>query len=269
VGDFNGDGNQDLAVANAGSANLSILLGDGAGHFGAAMNFGAGTGPLSVAVGDFNGDGNQDLAVANASSNHISIFLRNCTMTPIPTGAVSRKTHGSVGTFDIDLQIMSSGGIECRTTGRTTDDYTVIVTFPSAITIDGNPQAQVTAGTGTIGSNGTSNGGMVTVNGNAVTIPLTNITNAQTINVTLFRVNNGGNVAIPMRVLGGDVNGNSVVNASDVAAAKSHIGQSVDGTNFRADVNANGVINATDVSIVKSNLGSGVSISDAKLDEKR
>src|SRR5205823_2430178 len=123
---------------------------------GAAMNFGAGTGPRSVAVGDFNGDGKQDLAIANSNAENVSIFLRNCTMTPIPTGAVSRKTHGSAGTFDIDLPLTSSGGIECRTTGRTTDDYTVIVTFPSAITVDGNPQAQVTAGTGTIGSNGMS-----------------------------------------------------------------------------------------------------------------
>ena len=42
VGDFNGDGKQDLAVANCGSNNVSILLGDGAGSFSAATNFGAG-----------------------------------------------------------------------------------------------------------------------------------------------------------------------------------------------------------------------------------
>ena len=30
--------------------------------FSAAANFGAGSGPFSVAVGDFNGDGKQDLA---------------------------------------------------------------------------------------------------------------------------------------------------------------------------------------------------------------
>ena len=68
VGDFNGDGKQDLAVANAATpSNVSILLGDGAGNFSAATNFGAGSYPLSVAVGDFNGDGKQDLAVANSA----------------------------------------------------------------------------------------------------------------------------------------------------------------------------------------------------------
>ena len=46
VGDFNGDGNQDLAVANHDSDNVSILLGDGAGIFRGATNFGVGTVPL-------------------------------------------------------------------------------------------------------------------------------------------------------------------------------------------------------------------------------
>src|SRR5204862_4183555 len=51
VGDFNGDGHQDLAVSTYNPSNVSILLGDGAGHFGAATSFGAGTSPYSVAVG--------------------------------------------------------------------------------------------------------------------------------------------------------------------------------------------------------------------------
>ena len=76
VGDFDRDGNQDLAVANFAN-NVSILLGNGAGSFGAAANFGAGDRPKSVAVGDFNGDGKQDLAVANGNSANISILLGN------------------------------------------------------------------------------------------------------------------------------------------------------------------------------------------------
>src|SRR5205814_478251 len=82
-GDFNGDGKQDLAVANNSSNNVSILLGDGAGNFGAPTNFGAGGNASSVAVGDFNGDGKQDLAVANVPN--VSILLRDCGPTPTPT----------------------------------------------------------------------------------------------------------------------------------------------------------------------------------------
>jgi uncharacterized protein (TIGR03437 family) len=68
VGDFNGDGELDLAVANFDSNTVSILLGTGTGSFEARTDFGTGSGPASVAVGDFNGDGKLDLAVANLGS---------------------------------------------------------------------------------------------------------------------------------------------------------------------------------------------------------
>ena len=84
VGDFDGDGKPDLAVANALSDNVSVLLGNGDGSFQAAKNFGAGSYPVSVAVGDFNGDGKPDLAVANSAynsgSNNVSVLINN---TPI------------------------------------------------------------------------------------------------------------------------------------------------------------------------------------------
>jgi len=77
VGDFNGDGIQDLAVANGGSNNASVLLGNADGTFSAAMYFDAGVAPSSVVVGDFNDDLIQDLAVANAGSNNVSVLLGN------------------------------------------------------------------------------------------------------------------------------------------------------------------------------------------------
>src|SRR5712691_1556869 len=60
VGDFNGDGRSDVAVANQGSNNVSILLGNGDGTFAAAVNYGVGAAPRSVGLGDFNGDGKID-----------------------------------------------------------------------------------------------------------------------------------------------------------------------------------------------------------------
>ncbi|MEG4280532.1 VCBS repeat-containing protein [Microcoleus sp. MON1_C1] len=56
AGDFNADGKLDVATANSGSNNVSILLGTGTGSFGAATNFNVGTSPSSVTVGDFNSD---------------------------------------------------------------------------------------------------------------------------------------------------------------------------------------------------------------------
>jgi hypothetical protein len=75
--DFNLDGRPDLAVANDGSNNVTILIGDGSGNFaaGAGSPFSAGTGPRSIVTGDFNRDGKPDLAVANSSSNNVTILI--------------------------------------------------------------------------------------------------------------------------------------------------------------------------------------------------
>ena len=74
VGDFNGDGKPDLAVANGSSNDVSVLLGNGDGTFQAAANYATGSDPISVGVGDFNGDGKPDLAVANYGGNNVTIL---------------------------------------------------------------------------------------------------------------------------------------------------------------------------------------------------
>lgn len=172
--------------------------------------------------------------------------------------AVSRKIHGGAGTFDIALPLTGSTGVECRT-GGATNDYMMVVTFPDSVTVDGSPQAQVTSNTGCIGSGGVCDpSGSVSVSGAVVTIPLTNVANAQTITVQLNSVNGSDVVTIPMGILIGDTNGNGAVNAGDVAQTKSRIGQPVGASNFRSDVNANGAINAADTAIVKSHTGTSL-----------
>src|SRR6185369_4534926 len=68
TGDFNGDGHLYLATANPGSHSVSVLLGDGAGGFGAAIDSAGTTNDAferaSVTVADFNNDGHLDLATA-------------------------------------------------------------------------------------------------------------------------------------------------------------------------------------------------------------
>src|SRR2546425_10353811 len=64
VGDVNGDGRPDLAVANYNSHNVSVLLGNGDGAFQPPWTFGAGRSPDSVAPGDVNGDGRPARAAA-------------------------------------------------------------------------------------------------------------------------------------------------------------------------------------------------------------
>jgi hypothetical protein len=64
--DFNRDGMLDLAVANRGSGDISILLGDGGGGFTLRGTYFAGGSPRSIKVGDFDDDGFLDLVVASS-----------------------------------------------------------------------------------------------------------------------------------------------------------------------------------------------------------
>jgi tetratricopeptide (TPR) repeat protein/ankyrin repeat protein len=75
VGDFNGDGKLDLAVANQGDNTVSILLGKGDGTFQTHVDFATGAKPVAIVARDFNGDGKLDLAVANQDGNSVSILL--------------------------------------------------------------------------------------------------------------------------------------------------------------------------------------------------
>ncbi len=75
VGQFNADTNLDFATAGSDSAYLSVLLGTGTGALGAAVNFGAGYSPLSVAAGDVNGDGKADLVSATPYGNQVNVLL--------------------------------------------------------------------------------------------------------------------------------------------------------------------------------------------------
>jgi hypothetical protein len=96
-GDFNGDAKADLAVVNnnsGGPDSVWVLLGDGAGNFGTAANYLAGSGPYSVCSKDFNGDGFMDIAVANTNSTNVSVLL----------------SKGASGLFNPSISYATAGG---------------------------------------------------------------------------------------------------------------------------------------------------------------
>ncbi len=77
--DFNGDGQNDLAVANQTDSTLSIFLNSATspGTFSGAPPLSTGSKPAALAAADFNVDGKLDLAVANHGSSTVSLLLGN------------------------------------------------------------------------------------------------------------------------------------------------------------------------------------------------
>jgi len=77
VGDFNGDGHPDLAVADQGGATggASVLPGNGDGTFAPRTEYATNGYSKSVAVGDFNEDGRPDLALTKPGNNTVAVLL--------------------------------------------------------------------------------------------------------------------------------------------------------------------------------------------------
>jgi hypothetical protein len=74
VGDFDGDGHEDLATANI-QAGVSVRHGNGDATFRDGGEITAGRGPVELAVGDFDGDGTEDLAIADPDGGTVSVRL--------------------------------------------------------------------------------------------------------------------------------------------------------------------------------------------------
>ncbi len=77
VADVNHDGKPDIIVANVDDGTVSVLLGDGKGHFRPAPGspFPCNANPNDIAVADMNGDGNPDLVIANHQTPYITVLL--------------------------------------------------------------------------------------------------------------------------------------------------------------------------------------------------
>ena len=67
--------NVDMAVANEGSNNVSVLMGNGKGGFATAVNYNVGSEPIAMAIDDVNGDGVLDIVTANKGDGTISSVL--------------------------------------------------------------------------------------------------------------------------------------------------------------------------------------------------
>jgi hypothetical protein len=72
-------------------------------------------------------------AVGYSQGSHFQTLIEALSLPVQLTSVVSEFTHGSAGTFDIDLPLVGNPGIECRT-GAISGDYTLVFTFANPLT---------------------------------------------------------------------------------------------------------------------------------------
>ncbi len=163
--------------------------------------------------------------------------------------AVSRRTHGSTGEFDVDLPLNGDIGIEPRAGNGKGE---IVFTFNNNVTGAGG----VTSSCGKVGP--------VMVDpddAHSLSVSLSELgCNHNTVTVTLSGVtddqgNTLDSAAVTFGILFGDVNGDRIVNNADIAATRAVQGQKTKRSNLRSDINTDGGINNKDVGEVKSHRG--------------
>jgi hypothetical protein len=185
---------------------------------------------------------------ASTSSDNIVSFTVTPTPTPTPApppvlqGAVSRKTHGSAGMFDINL-LLPVAGIECRIGGPTK----VVLTFDQAVTKAAD--FAVTLSSGTVGTTACV--------GSTLEINLSGATNKTWVTIGVSGLQGAGTLegtySVTVGALYGDVDFNKKVNSNDIYAVKAHASPlDVTSSNFKYDLDCSGMCNANDAIIVKS-----------------
>lgn len=106
--DFNGDGIVDIAVADAPSDTISILLGNGNGGFTSNGSFNAGEITNKIALykldsSDFNSDGNADLAIVNFEDDNVSVLFGDGNGSfSSPVAFKTDKIPGSIDVHDFN-----------------------------------------------------------------------------------------------------------------------------------------------------------------------
>jgi hypothetical protein len=188
--------------------------------------------------------GNANFASASANAS-VSVVLNQANVTLI--AVQSRKVHGAAGPFDLPIDTNPPVGaltVEPRAIGA---GHNIVFQFSAPVT-------SVTSAAA-VGVQGTVYGVAPTISGSEITVALPDVPDNLSVTVSLGGVNNSQNYSVALGFLVGDENSTGSVNASDISAAKEHVGQGTTEANFRFDVNSSGSISSSDISAVKARSG--------------
>jgi hypothetical protein len=115
AGDWDGDGDLDLAAANNGTSTVAILINDGSGIFAVADTVLGQADVVALVAGDWDGDGDLDLA-ANSGISTVNVLENDGTGDFTPADTVSGQTNVQAliagdwdGDGDLDLASANFG----------------------------------------------------------------------------------------------------------------------------------------------------------------
>jgi len=159
--------------------------------------------------------------------------------------AASRLTHGTAGTFDVNMPLTGTSGVECRS--ATT--YNAVFTFDAPVT---SGEVTVLSGTATVGA--------ITFSGNSMTAQLTGVTSAEIVTLHTQNINGDGQPHgdVQFGFLTADPDASRLVDRADRTLVQGQIGQPVTSSNFREDLNADGRIKNSDLDLVRTNRGHSI-----------
>ncbi|MEO5677219.1 MAG: choice-of-anchor D domain-containing protein, partial [Usitatibacter sp.] len=162
---------------------------------------------------------------------------------------VSRKTHGTVGDFNLPIDAAQplNGAITVEPRMISTG-HQLVFQFNAPITVSGSASA-LDPSSLPVGSVAVASAS------NEVIVTLTGVPDNKRLTVSLTGVNGSGSAAASLAFLLGDVRESRSVTAGDILPTKARTGQAANAANFAYDVDLSGAIAANDLLTIKAASG--------------